>query len=138
MRLLGFNHPVTSLTPLEVSEKNGADRRPGMVKEQRSGLVRSTMQYLLRTEVHTFAFSVAANAILSFFPFVLLLLTLIRRVFHSRVMYDVVVSLLRDYVPAGQDFVIRHLNALVDARQRTEAFSLIILLVTSTGIFMPL
>jgi YihY family inner membrane protein len=101
-------------------------------------LIVSTVQYLLRTEVHTFAFSVAANAILSFFPFVLLLMMLIRRVFHSRIMYDVVVQLLRDYLPAGQDFVIRHLNALVDARQRTEVFSLIILLVTSTGIFMPL
>jgi YihY family inner membrane protein len=93
---------------------------------------------LLRTDVHTFAFSVAANAILSFFPFVLLLLTLIRRVFHSRTMYDVVVQLLRDYLPAGQDFVIRNLNALVNARQRAQLFSLLILLITSTGIFMPL
>src|SRR5712672_2950225 len=128
MRLLGFNHPVTSLPPLEVSENNGADRRPGMVKEQRSSLVRSTMQYLLRTEVHTFAFSVAANALLSFFPFVLLLMTLIRRVFHSPVMYDVVVQLLRDFLPAGQDFVIRNLNALVEARHRAQLVSLIILL----------
>src|SRR5262249_36354368 len=95
----------------------------------------STVKYLLRTEVHTFAFSVAANAILSFFPFMLLLMTLIRRVFHSPVMYDVVVQLLRDYLPAGQDFVIRNLNALVDARQRTQVFSLLILLITSTGIF---
>ena len=109
-----------------------------MVKAQSDRLVPSTLRYLLRTEVHTFAFSVAANAILSFFPFVLLLLTLIRRVFHSRVMYDVVVSLLRDYVPAGQDFVIRNLNALVDARQRAQVFSLVMLLITSTGIFMPL
>src|SRR5213079_1122770 len=109
-----------------------------MVKAQSDHLVSSTLRYLLRTEVHTFAFSVAANAILSFFPFVLLLLTLIRRVFHSRVMYDVVVSLLRDYVPAGQDFVIRNLNALVDERQRAQVFSLVMLLITSTGIFMPL
>jgi hypothetical protein len=29
-------------------------------------------------------------------------------------MYDVVVQLLRDYLPAGQDFVIRHWNALVN------------------------
>src|SRR5947209_12287412 len=49
----------------------------------RFGLVLSTVKYLLRTEVHTFAFSVAANAILSFFPFVLLLMTIIRRVFRS-------------------------------------------------------
>jgi len=102
------------------------------------GVVLSTAKYLLRTEVHTFAFSVAANAILSFFPFVVLLMTLIRRVIHSRVMYDVVVELLRDYLPAGQDFVIRNLTAMVNARHRVQIVSLIILLVTSSGVFLPL
>jgi len=96
------------------------------------------VKYLLHTEVHTFAFSVAANAILSFFPFVLLLMMLTRHVFHSPVMSDVIVRLLRDYLPAGQDFVIRNLNALAGARHRAQIFSLLILLVTSTGIFMPL
>ena len=61
-----------------------------------STVISSTVKYLFRTEVHTFAFSVAANAILSFFPFVLLLLTVVRRVFHSRVMSDVITELLRD------------------------------------------
>lgn len=102
------------------------------------GLLVSTAKYLLHTEVHTFAFSVAANAILSFFPFVLLLMTLIRRVFHSTAMYDVVVQLLRDSLPAGQDFVIRNLNALVGSHHNAQVFSLLILLVTSTGVFMPL
>jgi membrane protein len=102
------------------------------------GLTLSTVKYLMRTEVHTFAFSVAANAILSFFPFVVLLLTLIRRVFHSRVMYEVVVQLLRDYLPAGQDFVIRNVTAMVNSRQRVQFVSLIILLVTSSGVFLPL
>src|SRR6266571_6481198 len=104
----------------------------------RFGLVLSTVKYLTRTEVHTFAFSVAANAILSFFPFVVLMMTLIRRVFHSRVMYEVVSQLLRDYLPAGQDFVIRNLNSMVNSRQRVQALSLVILLVTSSGIFLPL
>ncbi len=103
-----------------------------------SGMALSTAKYLLRTDVHTFAFSVAANSILSFFPFVVLLMTLIRRVLHSRVMYDVVVELLRDYLPAGQDFVIRNLNAMVNSRQRVQVASLIILLVSSSGVFMPL
>jgi membrane protein len=103
-----------------------------------SGLTASTIKYLTRTEVHTFAFSVAANAILSFFPFMVLLMTLVRRVFHSRVMYMVIVQLLRDSLPAGQDFVIRNLNALVGARQRVQVLSLLILLITSTGVFMPL
>jgi YihY family inner membrane protein len=101
-------------------------------------VVVSTVKYLLRTDVHTFAFSVAANSILSFFPFVVLLMTLIRKVFHSRVMSDVVVELLRDYLPAGQEFVIRNLNAMVNSRQRVQIVSLIILLVTSSGVFMPL
>jgi YihY family inner membrane protein len=101
-------------------------------------LIISTFKYLTRTDVHTFAFSVAANSILAFFPFVVLLMTLIRRVFHSRVMYDVVVQLLRDYLPAGQDFVIRNLNSMVNSRQRVQIFSSIILLITSSGVFLPL
>jgi len=118
----------------------GRGDRPQQAREKNiSGrLIFSTVKYLLRTEVHTFAFSVAANALLSFFPFVLLLMMLIRRVFHSPMMYEVVVQLLRDYLPAGQDFVIRNLNALVQARHRAQVLSLLILLVTSTGIFMPL
>ena len=105
---------------------------------RRSGLVLSTVKYLMQTEVHTFAFSVAANSILAFFPFVVLLMTLIRRVFHSKVMYDVILELLGDYLPAGQDFVIRNLNAMVNSRQRVQLFSVIILLVTSSGVFLPL
>jgi membrane protein len=127
------------IEPLQLA--SAAASRPSSPEpsaDGRFGLLTSTAKYLLRTEVHTFAFSVAANAILSFFPFVLLLLTLIRRVFHSAAMYNVVVQLLRDSLPAGQDFVIRNLNALVGARQRTQIFSLLILLVTSTGIFLPL
>jgi membrane protein len=88
--------------------------------------------------VHTFAFSVAANAILSFFPFVLLLMTLALRVFRSPAMYNVIKDLLRDYLPAGQDFVIRNLSALASARNRVQVFSFAILLVTSTGVFLPL
>jgi YihY family inner membrane protein len=101
-------------------------------------LTASTVRYLLHTEVHTFAFSVAANAILSFFPFVLLLMNLVLRVFHSQGMYRVIVKLLRDYLPAGQDFVIRNLSAMASSRGRVQVFSFVILLVTSTGIFMPL
>jgi YihY family inner membrane protein len=101
-------------------------------------LWRSTARYLMGTEVHTFAFSVAANAILSFFPFLLVLMTVIRYVFHSPLMYRVIESLVRDYIPAGQDFVIKNLNAMVGAHHRAQVFSLIMLLVTSTGIFLPL
>lgn len=97
-----------------------------------------TAKYLLQTDVHTFAFSVAANAILSFFPFIVLLLTLVRYVFRSRAMNQIVLDLLRDYLPAGQDFVIRNLNVLLNARRGVQLASLGILLITSTGVFLPL
>jgi membrane protein len=130
------DRPTTVLPPAEAP--NPAPIPPPVGRRHRPNLVLSTFQYLMRTDVHTFAFSVAANAILSFFPFVVLMMTLIRRVFHSRVMYDVVLQLLRDYLPAGQDFVIRNLNAMVNSRQRVQFVSLVILLVTSSGIFLPL
>jgi len=120
--------PRTDTPPVRLN------RRP----PQRSGLILSTIKYLARTDVHTFAFSVAANAILSFFPFVVLLMTIIRRVFHSEVMVGVVKELLRDYLPAGREFVIRNLEAMVNARQRVQILSLLILLVTSSGVFLPL
>jgi YihY family inner membrane protein len=97
-----------------------------------------TITYLMRTEVHTYAFSVAANAILSFFPLIVLLMTLVRNVFHSERMYIVVLELLREYLPTGQDFIVRNLNAIVNARKGAQVASLVILLFTSTGIFLPL
>jgi len=126
--------PIPTLPRSETAQTQPV--RP--LRRRRPSLVVSTARYLMRTEVHTFAFSVAANAILSFFPFVVLMMTLIRRVFHSRVMYEIVLQLLRDYLPAGQDFVIRNLNSMVNSRQRVQLVSLIILLVTSSGVFLPL
>jgi membrane protein len=97
-----------------------------------------TLTYLMRTEVHTYAFSVAANAILSFFPAIVLLMMLVQNVFHSQKMYEVVLALLREYLPAGQEFIVRNLNALVYARKGAQVASFVILLFTSTGIFLPL
>jgi membrane protein len=126
---------VSSITPIQLSEEDGAAEYTAAPTE---GLVRSTLRYLLRTDVHTFAFSVAANSILSLFPFLLVLMTLIRYVFHSQVMYQVVENLLRDYLPTGQEFVIRNLNVMVGTHHQAKVFSLAMLLITSTGIFLPL
>ena len=98
----------------------------------------STLRYLTQTEVHTYAFSVAANSILSLFPLIVLLLTVVRRVFHSQQMYNVVLQLLRDYLPSNQDFVIRNLQFLASVKGRGQVLSLVMLFITSTGIFLPL
>ena len=97
------------------------------------------VSYLLDSEVHTFAFSVAANAILSFIPFTVLLYTLSRSVFHSQMMVKVVDDMVNYFLPsvASQDWVANNLEAAA-AHQGVQAFSLLMILIACTGIFLPL
>ena len=94
--------------------------------------------YMTKTEVHTYAFSVAAQAILFLFPFIVLMLTIAQRVFHSTRMVDVVGQMMSNFLPSNQDFVMRNMRILAFAHTRTRIFSVIMLLITTTGIFLPL
>ena len=96
--------------------------------------------YLLDSEVHTFAFSVAANAILSFLPFVVLLYTLSFKVFRSASMAASVTEVAKYFIPCpadDPDFIVRLLQRAA-GHQSVQAFSLIMILVACTGIFLPL
>ena len=95
-------------------------------------------KYMSGTEVHTYAFSVAANVILSLFPFIVLLLTLSRQVFHSRAMESVVGEMMHSFLPVAPDFIMRNMQILAHPKKGTQVFSLVMLLVTSTGVFLPL
>jgi len=101
---------------------------------------KALIDYLLDSEVHTFAFSVAANAILSFIPFIVLLYTLARFVFHSDAMSDVIGQMVQYFFPSNQEFVANNLAyvAALSARHGVQVFSLIMILVACTGIFLPL
>ncbi len=96
------------------------------------------LHYMTRTEVHTYAFSVAAQVILSLFPFIVLQLTLAQRVFHSTRMVDVVVQMMSNFLPSNQYFVMRNMRLLALAHTQTRILSVVMLLVTSTGVFLPL
>ena len=99
--------------------------------------------YLLDSEVHTFAFSVAANAILSFIPFVMLLYTLALRVFHSQSMVDVVDSMVNYFLPSvtrTPNWLANSIEAVaaLSTRHGVQALSLVVILISCTGIFLPL
>lgn len=129
--------PASAKTPptVHLGKETWSEASARQLREQ----LWPTAKYLMRTDVHTFAFSVACNAILSFFPFVLLMLTLSRKTFHSERMFEVIFSLLRDYLPTAQEYIVRNLRALVSSRHKASQFySIGILLVTSTGVFLPL
>jgi YihY family inner membrane protein len=94
--------------------------------------------YLTKTEVHTYAFSVAAQAILSLFPFIVLLLTLSQRVFHSAHMTNVVGEMMSTFLPNNQEFVMRNMRVLAFSHAKTRIVSVVMLLITATGVFLPL
>jgi membrane protein len=95
-------------------------------------------RYLGQTEVHTYAFSVAANAILSLFPFIVMMFTVARDVFHSTAMANSISGMLHDLLPSNQDFVVRNMALLVHPRGTVQLASVIMLLISSTGVFLPL
>ena len=98
------------------------------------------VNYLLDSEVHTYAFSVAANAIISFIPFIVLLYTISHSIFHSTMMEGVIGDMVHYFLPSNQDFVAANLKdvAFAAPRHGVQVFSLIMILVACTGIFLPL
>jgi len=124
-------------------EQGSADETKRVPIEEVPPVVRDTglwvqmaalARYMVRTEVHTYAFSVAANVILSLFPFIVLMLTLSRQVFHSRAMEQVVGDMMRSLLPTAQDFIMRNAHP----NKGAAIFSLVMLLISSTGVFLPL
>ena len=95
-------------------------------------------RYLAQTEVHTYAFSVAANSILSLFPFIVMMFTIARKVFHSQAMANVIGDEIRYFLPAGQDFVVKNMTIVANAKSGVQIASVLMLLVSSTGVFLPL
>jgi membrane protein len=93
----------------------------------------------MQTEVHVFAFSVSAGMLLSFFPFLTVMLSLCRYVFKWKAGVDAVYFLLDDYFPDtfGQ-FIRRNFEFTVASRGPVQIVSLVLLFFTSSGIFEPL
>jgi membrane protein len=121
------------LPPQPIADVKPVVRRHGLGAD-----IVALFRYMARTEVHTYAFSVAANTILSLFPFIVLLLTVSRNIFHSRSMEQVGGDMMKNLLPVGQEFVMRNMQLLTHPHKGTQFFSVVMLLITSTGVFLPL
>src|ERR1700679_4228038 len=129
---------ASDATDTKLPPKPLAEIKPVVVGYGLGAQLVALARYMARTEVHTYAFSVAANGILSLFPFIVLLLTISRALFHSRAMEGIVGDMMKSFLPTGQEFVMRNMQLLAHPRQGTQWFSLVMLLITSTGVFLPL
>lgn len=109
------------------------------------GLVRTvgpTVQFLMQTEAHVYAFSIAANVLLSFFPFLLTMVLLCRGVFHweagvQAILFAVSKS-FPDYHHGVYIDIARGLRDAAWGQRKISLLSLFILFFTANGIFEPL
>lgn len=107
--------------------------------------LRPTLAYWMETEVHVYGFSIAANVLLAFFPFLIVIFSVCRYWLGWGATVDAIELVLNDYFPgqAGRpdsffDFIRRNLLATAGSRRTLEIVSLFLLLFTANGIFEPL
>jgi len=89
----------------------------------------------MQTEVHVYALAVAASALLSFYPFLIVILSFCRNVLHWPAAVDAVYLALNDYLPGDLGTFIKRNLPLRGTFQFT---AMILLLITANGIFEPL
>jgi len=96
-----------------------------------------TVHYLSQTEVHVYALAIAASVLLSFFPFLIVMVTLLRDVLHFKTAESALFYALRDYFPGELASLIQK-NLTKVTHERFQVTSLVLLLFTANGIFEPL
>ena len=100
-----------------------------------------TLVYLFRLESHVFAFAISACLLLSYFPFLVLLLTFVEHILRwpgaAATVYAGVRAALPDD-PGLESFVVSNLRSAVAARGGPQALSALMLIFSSNGVFGPL
>ena len=98
-----------------------------------------TIRYWMETEVHVYAFSIAANVLLSFYPFLIVMISICRYFLRWPGAEQAILLGLNDYFPgAVGDLVTRNLLITVNERGPLQFISIAVLFFTANGIFEPL
>ena len=120
-----------------MKDQVSAERRTAIMRMGRACM--PTIRYWMETEVHVYAFSIAANVLLSFYPFLIVMLSFCRYVLHWDAAEDAVYLALADYFPGETgDFLRRNLRVTVASRGPLQFGSMLLLFFTANGIFEPL
>jgi len=98
---------------------------------------RPTVRYLMQTEAHVYALAISACVLLTFFPFMTVMLSLFRDVLHWPAAINAIYLAIRDVFPGkAGDIVVLNLQSWEVPPARVT--SVFLLLLTSNGIFEPL
>jgi YihY family inner membrane protein len=125
------------VTP-EVSQTPATRQRFALLL-RRWGQIRPTILYWMETEVHVYGFSIAANVLLSFFPFIVVLISICQYLLHWPQGVNAIFTAVSEYFPGELGgFLKRNLQAAVWQQSGVQAFSLLVLLFTANGVFEPM
>jgi membrane protein len=97
-----------------------------------------SLRFLAQTEVHVYSFAVAANVLLSFFPFLVAMVLLCRWVFHWNAAVQVIFNAVKEYFPAGFNVDFQYYLTQATTQRKFSWLSVFLLLFTANGIFVPL
>jgi membrane protein len=97
--------------------------------------LRPTFRYWMKTEVHVYAFSVAANVLLSFYPFLIVSVAVASKFFGRATALSAIDLALNDFFP---DALGNFLHNNPPPQGKIEIISLFLLLFTANGVFEPL
>lgn len=98
-----------------------------------------TFQYWMETEVHVYAFSIAVNVLLAFFPFLIVMVSLCHYILHWKGAEAAIFLALQDYFPEPLGgFIQRNLRSTVERQGPLQFVSIFLLFFTANGIFEPL
>ena len=97
----------------------------------------TSLRFLMETEVHVYAFAVAVNIFISFYPFLVAMILICRRVLKWQAAVDVIIRTVASYFPGDFGW---NVNAYLRPAswQRFSWLSLFLLFFTANGIFTPL
>jgi membrane protein len=101
--------------------------------------IRPMARYWMETEVHVHAMAIAGYVLLSFYPFMLVVIALCRVVLHSPEAELALYVAIRDYFPGETgDFLARNLRFSAMVNRNLEWVSVLLLLFTANGVFILL
>lgn len=97
-----------------------------------------SLRFLFQTEVHVYSWAVAANLLISFFPFLVVMIVLCKSVFHWQAAVDVIIYAVNDYFPDGFGVNFKGYLLAAATRRTFSWLSVVLLFFTANGIFEPL
>jgi membrane protein len=97
-----------------------------------------TFRYWMETEVHVYGFSIAANVLLSFFPFLIVMVSLCNALQWKEAADAVYLALAQYFPDEVGAFLARNLRASIQQRGPVQIGSIILLMFVANGIFEPL